>query len=267
MTGWDDIIHGGLALPGFIPMPWSNVWGWGREDDAYHYANAGSRVVLAHATNLYMDLAYAKDPDEPGYYWANFVDEKKTFEYKPFDIYANGTQDRMGNPIDPATWATKEHLTAAGKPNIIGMQGLLWGENLKSPELVEYFAFPKLLGVAERAWNPEPAEPQDAPASWARFANRLGQEVLPRLGAYRVVDLRGELPRAVGINYRIPMPGAVVTGGMLHASVRFPGLAIEYSVDRGRTWVRYTAPVAVSGRIALRTRSPDGRASRITWVE
>ncbi|HEY0484405.1 MAG TPA: family 20 glycosylhydrolase [Kofleriaceae bacterium] len=267
MTGWDDIIHSGLALPGFIPMPWSNVWGWGREDDAYHYANAGSRVVLAHATNLYMDLAYAKDPDEPGYYWANFVDEKKTFEYKPFDIYANGTQDRMGNPIDPATWATKEHLTAAGKPNIIGMQGLLWGENLKTPELVEYFAFPKLLGVAERAWNPEPAEPQDAPASWARFANRLGQEVLPRLGAYRAVDLRSELPRAVGINYRIPMPGAVVTGGMLDASVRFPGLAIEYSADRGKTWVRYTAPVAVSGRIALRTRSPDGRASRITWVE
>ncbi|HWL86194.1 MAG TPA: family 20 glycosylhydrolase, partial [Polyangiaceae bacterium] len=27
MTGWDDIIHDGLKLEGFIPMPWSNVWG------------------------------------------------------------------------------------------------------------------------------------------------------------------------------------------------------------------------------------------------
>ncbi|HET7502679.1 MAG TPA: family 20 glycosylhydrolase, partial [Kofleriaceae bacterium] len=133
MTGWDDIIHGGLGLPGFVPMPWSNVWGWGREDDAYRYANAGIPVVLAHATNLYMDLAYAKDPDEPGYYWANFVDEKKTFEYKPFDIFANGTHDRMGNAIDPAMWNTKVHLTAAGKPNIVGMEGLLWGENVKTP--------------------------------------------------------------------------------------------------------------------------------------
>src|SRR5262249_30853019 len=66
MTGWDDVIHDGLSLPGFMPMPWSNVWGWGREDDAYRYANAGIKTILAHATNLYMDLAYTKDPDEPG---------------------------------------------------------------------------------------------------------------------------------------------------------------------------------------------------------
>ncbi len=267
MTGWDDIIHGGLALPGFVPMPWSNVWGWGREDDAYIYANQGYRVVLAHATNLYMDLAYAKDPDEPGYYWANFVDDQKTFQYMPFDIFANGTQDRMGNPIDPSAWDTKVHLNPAAKSNIIGMQGLLWGENVKTPELLEYMAFPKLLGVAERAWNPEPAELQTTPEAWAHFANRLGQEVLPRLGAFRPVDLRGELPPSVGVNYRIPPPGAVITGGVLHASVRYPGLAIEFSADQGATWRAYTAPVNVSGSIALRTRAPDGRTSRITRVE
>jgi hexosaminidase len=267
MTGWDDIIHDGLALPGFVPMPWSNVWGWGREDDAYLYANQGYRVVLAHATNLYMDLAYSKDPDEPGYYWANFVDDKKTFQYMPFDIFANGTQDRMGNPIDPSTWDTKVHLTAAGKPNIIGMEGLLWGENVKTPELLEYMAFPKLLGVAERAWNPEPAELQTTPEAWAHFANRLGQEVLPRLGAFRPVDLRGELPASVGVNYRIPPPGAVITGGVLHASVRYPGLAIEFSTDQGKTWAAYVAPVKVSASVALRTRAPDGRTSRITRVE
>jgi hexosaminidase len=266
VTGWDDVIHDGLALPGFIPMPWSNVWGWGREDDAYRYANAGIPVVLAHATNLYMDLAYAKDPDEPGYYWANFVDDKKTFEYMPFNIFANGTADRMGNPIAASTWDSKIHLSASGKPNIIGMEGLLWGENLKSPELLEYMAFPKLLGVAERAWNPEPAQPQTSPAAWAAFANRLGQDVLPRLGAFRAVDLHGELPREVGINYRIPMPGAVISGGMLDANVRYPGLQIEFSTNGGRTWAVFTRPVAVSGRVALRTRAPDGRTSRIAWV-
>ncbi len=267
MTGWDDIIHGGLALPGFQPMPWSNVWGWGREDDAYIYANQGYQVILAHATNLYMDLAYGKDPDEPGYYWANFVDEKKTFEYKPFDIFANGTQDRMGNPIDPSAWNGKVRLTAAGKANILGMEGLLWGENVKTPQLLEYIAFPKLLGVAERAWNPEPALPQDSAAGWARFANSLGQEVLPRLGAFRAVDVHGELPRAVGVNYRIPMPGAVITQGMLQASVRFPGLPIQYSTNGGRTWLTYVRPVAVSGPTALRTRAPDGRTSRVAWVQ
>jgi hexosaminidase len=59
----------------------------------------------------------------------------------------------------------------------------------------------------------------------------------------------------------------VITGGMLRASVRYPGLAIELSTDQGRTWVVYTAPVKVSGSIALRTRAPDGRTSRITRVQ
>ncbi|NTX60793.1 carbohydate-binding domain-containing protein [Myxococcus sp. CA051A] len=261
-TGWDDIIHHGLDLPGFIPMPWSNVWGWGREDDAYRYANQGSRVILSHATNLYMDLAYNKDPDEPGYYWANFVDEKKTFEYRPFDVYVNGTADRMGNPIDPSAWATKERLTEAGRKNILGMHGLLFGENVKTPQVMEYLAFPKILGVAERAWNPELPAPDQMPALWARFANSLGQSVLPRLGAYRPVDVRGELPDSVGVNYRIPLPGARRTGGKVHANVRFPGLVIEYSADGGRSWAVYSEPVSAQGRVLLRARASDGRSSR-----
>jgi hexosaminidase len=110
-------------------------------------------------------------------------------------------------------------------------------------------------------------ELQTTPEAWAHFANRLGQEVLPRLGAFRPVDLRGELPPSIGVNYRIPPPGAVITGGVLQASVRYPGLAIEFSADRGATWRTYAAPVKVSGPIALRTRAPDGRTSRITRVE
>jgi hypothetical protein len=42
---------------------------------------------------------------------------------------------------------------------------------------------------------------------------------------------------------------------------------IELSTDGGRTWREVTHPVAVSGRIALRTRAPDGRTSRIAWVQ
>ncbi|WP_224360619.1 family 20 glycosylhydrolase [Hyalangium versicolor] len=267
MTGWDDIIHSGLKLNGFIPMPWSNVWGWGREDDAYKYANQGSRVILSHATNLYMDLAYNKDPDEPGYYWANFVDDKKTFEYRPFDIFANGTESRMGDPIPASTWDSKEHLTAEGKKNILGMHGLLWSENVKTPEILEYLAFPKVLGVAERAWNPELPPVSEMPALWARYTNGLGQYVLPRLGAYRPVDLRNELPEIVGVNYRIPLPGAKIVSGKLEANVRFPGLAIEYSVDGGASWTRYSAPVAAAGKVLLRTRSADGRSSRIVELQ
>ena len=53
--------------------------------------------MLAHATNLYMDLAYNKDPNEPGYYWASFIDDRSTFTYQPF-----GRRSRSGHP--PPRW-------------------------------------------------------------------------------------------------------------------------------------------------------------------
>ncbi|WP_394835399.1 family 20 glycosylhydrolase [Pendulispora rubella] len=267
MTGWDDVLHDGFQLEGFIPMPWQNVWGRGREDFAYKYANRGNNVILSHATNLYLDMAYNKDPDEPGLYWANFVDDRRTFEYQPFDLFALGTHDRMGNPFDPHAWDAKERLTPAGRANVLGMAGLLWGENVKTDELVEYFAFPKILGVAERAWNRHTPAPAEMPAAWERFVNALGQSVLPRLDFYRAVDVRHELPRARGVNYRIPLPGAKIDHGQLLANVRYPSMVIEYSTNGGATFADYTGPVAVSGPVWLRTRTRSGHVSRVTKVD
>jgi hexosaminidase len=260
-SGWEDVIlagGGGLQLDRFVPLPWQNVWGWGREQIAYQFANDGIPVILAHATNLYMDLAYNKDPDEPGYYWANFVDEEKTFTYQPFDVYANATHDRWGAPFTPdPSW---ERLTEEGKKNILGMEALLWGENGKTPELREYQAFPKLLGAAERAWNRNTPTPQQMPAAWNVFVNTLGQVTFPLLSRYQPVGLDG-----VGVNYRIPLPGGRIQDGLLTANVRNPGMRIEYSVD-GRRWSVYRGPVRVGDRALLRTKAVDGRTSRVSEV-
>ena len=231
MAGWDEVIQKGLVLDGFVSMPWNNVWGEGGEDRAYKEANLGNLVVLAHATNLYLDLAYNKDPDEPGGDWAGFVDEYKTFQYLPFDAFSIATRDLMGSPIAASTWASATHLLRQRKPkeprsdglllsdtdfpNILGLEGLLWGENRKTPELLEYMAFPKILGVAERAWNRKTPTAQTLPAAWHEFVNTLGQAELPRLDGFRPVDVRHELSpeTRAGINYRIPLPGASVAGG------------------------------------------------------
>jgi hexosaminidase len=90
---------------------------------------------------------------------------------------------------------------------------------------------------------------------------------LPRLGVYRAVDVRGELPERLGVNYRIPLPGARRVDGFLEANVLFPGLVLEYSADAGATWTVYSGPVQVPGRVLLRTRASDGRYSRITALE
>jgi hexosaminidase len=260
-AGWEDVILAGtgdLRLDRFVPLPWQNVWGWGREQIAYQFANEGIPVILAHATNLYMDLAYNKDPDEPGYYWANFVDEEKTFTYQPFDVYANATHDRWGAPFTPdPTW---ERLTEEGKRNILGIEAQLWAENGKAPELREYQAFPKLLGVAERAWNRNTPTPQQMPAAWNVFVNTLGQVTFPLLSHYQPVGQPG-----LGVNYRIPLPGGRIEGGVLTANVRNPGMTIEYSLD-GRRWSVYRRPVSVGDQALLRTRAVDGRTSRVSHV-
>ena len=260
-AGWEDVLlagGGGLRLDNFVPLPWQNVWGWGREQEAYKFANDGIPVILAHATNLYMDLAYNKDPDEPGYYWANFVDEEKTFTYQPFDVYANATHDRWGAPFTPDPgW---ERLTAEGRRNILGLEAQLWAENGKSPEIREYQAFPKLLGVAERAWNRETPTPAQMPAAWEVFSNTLGQVTFPLLSWYRPVGLEG-----TGVNYRIPLPGGRIQAGVLRANVRNPGLTIEYSRD-GQRWSVYRGPVRVGDAVWVRTKAVDGRTSRVARV-
>lgn len=160
-------------------------------------------------------------------------------------------------------------LTRAGKANVLGLEGLLWSENVKTPELLEYMAFPKILGVAERAWNREMPTAETLPQAWQRFVTTLGQAELPRLDFFRAVDVRDELAptRGTGVNYRVPLPGAVIQGGLLRANIRYPGMAIEYSTDAGATWTAYRAPTPCVAPVLLRARTSDGRPGRAATVE
>ena len=60
---------------------------------------------------------------------------------------------------------------------------------------------PRALALAERAWHRAPWEGEEDPqhgrdAEWGRFANTLGYKELERL-------------EEMGVEYRIPCPGAV----------------------------------------------------------
>ncbi|HGF7478060.1 TPA: family 20 glycosylhydrolase [Vibrio mimicus] len=274
VASWGDVLtHNGTGNANYgelFPLFWNNVWGWGNEHQSYVFANKGYKVVLSHATNLYFDLAYTKHPDEVGYHWAGYTDTKKAFEYRPFNIYANGKTDKLGNPVawNP-DWV---HLTEEGKKNVVGLQGQLFGENLKSPEIMEYLTFPKLLGVAERAWVTDmPVE--DAPdatgktsmdRAWDTFANTLGQYALDKLEYIQVVDIYNQVPNTHGVNYRVPLPGAVIEQGKLKINNRFPGLTTQYSLDDGQTWIPYYGPVDVNhaAKVQVRSITASGRSSR-----
>ena len=251
----------------FRPYVWNNVWGWGSEDLVYKLANAGYEVVMSNATNLYFDLAYDKDPEEAGLYWAGFTDTRTAFEFVPFDLFRSARTDAMGRPLDPAAFASRVRPTEAGRRNILGLQGQLWSETLVAPGRMEYMAFPKLLGLAERAWAPRPAwatiadaaaRARALDAAWNAFANRLGQRELPRLDR-----LDG------GVGYRLPPPGAVIEDGMLRANTAFPGLTVRFTTDGSEptdTSPAYTGPVRVDGPVKLKTFDTRGRGSRTVTV-
>jgi hexosaminidase len=222
--------------------------------------------VLANAANLYFDQAYAKHPEEPGYYWPGFIDTRQAFEFCPLDAALTARADPMGQPLAPQVLSTMELLARGAGGRIVGLQGQLWAENARTQARLEYLAAPRLIALAERAWAPAPewqliADPQQRAAriehDWNEFANRLGQRALARLDS---------APLAYG--YRLPPPGVMVRAGALHANVALPGLALHYTVDGsepGAHSALYRAPVAIppgTGTLKIATFDSRGRKSR-----
>ncbi|NIA54659.1 family 20 glycosylhydrolase [Massilia sp. TW-1] len=272
-AGWEETALAYDEAPpqphgGFLVHAWNNAWGSGKEDVAYRLANAGYDVVLANAANLYFDLAYAKDPQEPGYYWAGFVETRHAFGFCPLDMIVSAANDPMGQGVPPARLAALVRLTPAGRRRIVGLQGQLWGENARTRDRIEYLAAPRLVALAERAWAPDPGwcAIEDTAArtaamddAWNEFANRLGQRELPRLD---------RAPLAYG--YRLPPPGAVAQGRTVHANVALPGLALHYTLDGSEPDAaspRYAGPVQAGPDAAVfKTATFDTRGRKSATV-
>lgn len=277
LSGWEEIAMRKTQLMGqktMIPNPrlanegfqvnvWNNMIGWGNEDLPYRLANAGYKVILSCVSNMYFDLSYQKTYEEPGYYWGGFVDVDKPFYFIPFDYFKNSTEDRRGNPIEQSYFVGKDRLTDFGKSNIVGIQGLLWSENVKSPERLEYMLLPKMLGLVERAWAPDPQWAQTADnqlskkqyqEAWNVFVNTISQKELPK-----IESLSG------GYQFRIPTAGAKVGNGKVYANTQMPSFEIRYTVDGSEPTAQsklYTEPISEKGTIKLKVFSPNGRGGR-----
>jgi hexosaminidase len=280
LYGWEEIAMRKTLLDGkglYIPNPdfagqgtqvdvWNNVLGWGAEDLAYQLANAGYKVVLSCVSHLYFDMAYQKSFDEPGYYWGGFTDVDKPFSFIPYDYFRNSSEDKFGAPLDRSVFAGKERLTDYGKQNIVGIQGLLWAENMINAERMEYMMFPKMLALAERAWAAEPQWSntkgeeyrKQFKSDYSTFLNTLGRRELRRLDSYQG-----------GYQYRIPMPGVKVIDNRVAANVQFPGLEIRYTTDGKEPTMKsnlYTQAIPAKGVLKFRTFNSKGRGSKVVTI-
>ncbi|ELU16939.1 hypothetical protein CAPTEDRAFT_219964 [Capitella teleta] len=273
--GWEDGLMNGetpynrsrIVNDHALAYFWDNVWEWGRGQRSYIMANAGFQVVLSHATHLYFDHPYEPDPNERGYYWATrIIPTQKTHSYAPDNIYENMLVDGNGSPINRDDICQKYGcvpLEEDAKHNIVGMQGQVWGETIRTSAQLDYMVFPRLLALAERAWHRadweklgEGIERDEArDEDWDNFANSLGYRELSRLDA-------------LGVSYRIPPPFASVeASGELEASTEHPGLPIDIKTDIDDTWVPYTKDMVLSPSVStvfLKSKSTDGAREGLT---
>ncbi|RUS85813.1 hypothetical protein EGW08_006442 [Elysia chlorotica] len=222
---------------------------------AYSMANMGYKVVLASATNLYLDHCQEPDPAERGLVWATrFVSDKRSFSFSPLNLYSSTNVDIRGHYVEACEEDPMDCPKLEKVENVEGMEAVLFGELLTSVDILDYMLLPRLLAVAERAWHEAKWEvlPRGEQrmalleSDWTKFTNTLGYRELPRLDRF-------------GYHYRIPPPGAIHNADrtMMLVNVTYPGQQVEISRNGGRGWAAMLSTktkINPGEKIMLRTK-------------
>jgi hexosaminidase len=148
LIGWDEILEGGLA-PNATVMSWRGI------DGAIAAANAGHDTVLTPAPDLYLDHWQSPGDISPGR--SNTLSLKDVYSFEP----------------------TPEKIPVAQRKHILGVQGNLWAEFMRSEARVTYMAYPRAAALAEVAWS----QPQRI--DWEDFQKRLE----PHLDRYATLGI------------------------------------------------------------------------------
>ena len=122
IIGWDEILEGGLA-PGATVMSWRGISG------GLAAARMEHDVVMTPTSHAYFDYYQAEKEGEP-LAIGGFLPLEKVYSYEPIP----------------------EELEPEFHQYILGAQGNVWTEYMRSEEKVWYMAFPRALAMAEVGW-------------------------------------------------------------------------------------------------------------------
>jgi hexosaminidase len=123
LIGWDEILEGGLA-------PDATVMSWRGIDGALAAAAAGHDAVLSPWPTLYFDNRQGAGVAEPPGR-GRVIDLEAVYRF---------------DPMPPA-------LPAEHRQHILGLQGNLWTEHIRTEERLQWMAFPRAAAVAEVGWS------------------------------------------------------------------------------------------------------------------
>lgn len=246
-VGWQDIVmkpdntvNEHFRNSKVLNYCWNTIPEQGGDEVPYKLANAGYPIILCNVGNFYLDMSYCYHVEEPGLRWGGYVDEYVTFDMLPFDIYKSLRRNLKGESVDVKTVSNdKQPLTKEGYKNIKGLSGQIWAETIRSFEQIEYYLFPKVFGLAERAWNAQP--------SWALSPD--SKVYVDAKRKYNAGIVTYELPRLAkrGINFRVSPPGIIVKDGLLFVNTTNPNAVIRYTTDGSeptKNSVKWQTPIA-----------------------
>lgn len=232
---------------------WNTIPEWKGDTVAYAVANNGYNVILCNVGNFYLDMSYNAHPAEGGLTWGGYVDEYRSWDARPFDIYKSSTETITGLPLDPNLQKNKLPLLPEARKRIIGVQAQLFAETIRNFGMVESYIFPKIFGLVERGWNAEPLKGQSKPL----YNKLIGSHELPML-------------QLDGYNFHLGMPGIKEENGMLIMNKPYDEAEVRYTTDGSEPneeSTLWSAPVKAKGKVVKAKLFYLGNESNTTRLE
>ena len=124
LVGWDEILEGGLA-------PSATVMSWRGTKGGIEAAKAGHNVIMCPTSHCYFDYYQTKKDETNKTAFDGYIPLKKVYSF---------------NPI-PKELSNKE------AKHILGGQGNLWTEFVKTPERAQHRVLPRMTALSEVLWT------------------------------------------------------------------------------------------------------------------
>ena len=123
IIGWDEILEGGLA-PNATVMSWRGISG------GLEAAKMNHEVIMTPNATCYLDHYQAKDTKNEPLAIGGYTPIEEIYNYEPIP----------------------DELDESLHKYIIGAQGNVWTEYMKTSDHVEYMVFPRILALSEVVW-------------------------------------------------------------------------------------------------------------------
>ncbi|MBN2618186.1 MAG: family 20 glycosylhydrolase [Spirochaetales bacterium] len=130
MIGWEECAKTALESDSIVQI-------WTPESD-----KCGIHNILSPAKHIYFDIKY-NETIGLGHDWAGYTDLKKAYNWDPETVY----------PFVDIN-------------SVIGIESPIWTEFITNINEIEFMSFPRLIGVAEKAWSQDSRDFDD-------YLNRL----------------------------------------------------------------------------------------------